>query len=179
MKIPEGLSESVYQRTDNTMVKRKSTKGKKNQRSTKHTYKTKDGVTRTVPNVWYFVCLFFILLSPTAFIWTYQWEHYNYHMFIIMSILHLLLKTRIWMTKLRAWNLRIPIETGRWYTIPKDERVCTLCGQSIGDVFHLLFGCCNEYLVNLRRIYLPRYYGTYPSIVKMNGLLSFCNVAVY
>ena len=80
------------------------------------------------------------------------------------------------MTKLRASNLRIPIETGRWYYIPKDERVCTLCGQSIGDEFHLLFCCCNEYLVNLRRIYLPRYY---PSIVKMNGLLSFCNVEVY
>ena len=88
-------------------------------------------------------------------------------------------KTRIWITKLRASNLRIPIETGRWYDIPKDERVCTLCGQSIGDEFHLLFVCCNEYLVNLRRIYLPRYYVTYPSIVKMNGLLSFCNVEVY
>ena len=88
-------------------------------------------------------------------------------------------ETRIWMTKLRASNLRIPIETGRWYNIPKDERFCTLCGQSIGDEFHLLFVCCNEYLVNMRRIYLPRYYVTYPSIVKMNGLLSFCNVEVY
>ena len=57
-------------------------------------------------------------------------------MFIIMSLLHLLLKIRIWMTKLRGSNLRIPIETGRWYNIPKDERVCTLCGQTIGDEFH-------------------------------------------
>jgi hypothetical protein len=46
-------------------------------------------------------------------------------------------------------NLRIPIETGRWYNIPKDEMAYTLCGQSIGDEFHLLFVCCNEYLVNL------------------------------
>jgi hypothetical protein len=88
-------------------------------------------------------------------------------------------KTRIWMTKLRASNLRIPIETGWWYNIPKDERVCTLCGQSIGDKFQLLCVCCNEYLVNPRHIYLPRYYVTYPSIVKMNGFLSFCNVEVY
>ena len=27
-------------------------------------------------------------------------------------------KTRIWITKLRSSNLRIPIETGRWYNIP-------------------------------------------------------------
>jgi hypothetical protein len=45
-------------------------------------------------------------------------------------------KTRIWMAKLGASNLRIPIETGRWYNIPKDERFCTLCGQSIGNVLH-------------------------------------------
>jgi hypothetical protein len=48
-------------------------------------------------------------------------------------------KTRIWMTKLRASNIRIPIETGRWYNIPKDERFCTLCGQSIGDEFQNYF----------------------------------------
>ena len=45
LKIPKGQSESVYRRTDNTMAKRKVQKGK--QRSTKHTYKTKDRVTRT------------------------------------------------------------------------------------------------------------------------------------
>ena len=37
------MSESVYRRTDNTMEKYKRTK----QRSTKHTYKAKDQVTRT------------------------------------------------------------------------------------------------------------------------------------
>jgi hypothetical protein len=42
----KGVSESVYRRrTDNTMAKRKVQKDK--QRSTKHTYKTKDRVTRT------------------------------------------------------------------------------------------------------------------------------------
>ena len=46
LKIPKGQSEFVYRRrTDNTMAKRKSTKGRT--RSTKHTYKTKDRVTRT------------------------------------------------------------------------------------------------------------------------------------
>ena len=44
MKIPKGQSESVYRRTDNTMVKEKGQKDK--QRATKHTYKTKDRVTR-------------------------------------------------------------------------------------------------------------------------------------
>ena len=46
-KIPKGQSESVYQRrTNNTMAKKKTYKRRK-QRSTKHSYKTKDRVTRT------------------------------------------------------------------------------------------------------------------------------------
>ena len=45
LKIPKGQSDSVKRRTDNTMAKRKIQKDK--QRSTKHTYKTKDWVTWT------------------------------------------------------------------------------------------------------------------------------------
>jgi hypothetical protein len=61
--------------------------------------------------------------------------HYNKQITSGTHLVRLNEKTRIWMTKLRASNLRIPIETGRWYNIPKDERVCILCGQSIGDEF--------------------------------------------
>ena len=46
LKIPKEYSESVNpRRIDSTMTKRKSTKGQ--QRSTKHTHKTKDRATRT------------------------------------------------------------------------------------------------------------------------------------
>jgi hypothetical protein len=46
LKIPKGSSESVYRsRTDNRMAIEKGQKDK--QRSTKHTHKTKDLVTRT------------------------------------------------------------------------------------------------------------------------------------
>ena len=45
LKIPKGQSESVYRRTDKQWPKEKVQKDK--QRSTKHTYKTKDRVTRT------------------------------------------------------------------------------------------------------------------------------------
>ena len=47
LKIPKGQSESVYRRRrGNTMTRRKKVQ-KDKQRSTKHTYKTKDRVTRT------------------------------------------------------------------------------------------------------------------------------------
>ena len=46
---------------------------------------------------------------------------------------------RIWITKLRTSNLKIPIETGRWHNIPVSERICHKCNESIGDEYHYMF----------------------------------------
>ena len=43
--------------------------------------------------------------------------------------------SRIWMTKFRASNLHLPIETGRWNNIPREERICHLCKETIGDEY--------------------------------------------
>lgn len=48
---------------------------------------------------------------------------------------------RIYIAKLRCSNLKFPVETGRWSGIPKNERICHLCGNGIGDEFHYLFKC--------------------------------------
>ena len=40
--------------------------------------------------------------------------------------------SRIWITKFRTSNLHLPIETGRWYDIPREERICHLCKETIG-----------------------------------------------
>jgi hypothetical protein len=37
------------------------------------------------------------------------------------------------MTKFRASNLHLPIETGRWNNIPREERICHLCKETIGE----------------------------------------------
>jgi hypothetical protein len=47
LKIPKGQSETVYRKRTNTTQLPKEKVQKDKQRSTKHTYKTKDRVTRT------------------------------------------------------------------------------------------------------------------------------------
>ena len=86
---------------------------------------------------------------------------------------------RTWLTKLRTSNLHLPIETGRWFNIPREERTCNLCTNGIGDEFHIMFICKNENIVLLRNKYLPMYYTAHPSIIKFEGLLSYCNTALY
>lgn len=39
----------------------------------------------------------------------------------------------------RTSNAKLPIERGRWYDIPRENRLCTICNCiEIGDEFHYL-----------------------------------------
>ena len=84
-----------------------------------------------------------------------------------------------WITKFRTSNLRLPIETGRWYNIPREDRKCIFCGNGIGDEFHILFLCENEIVVILKNKYIPNYYRIHPSNIIGVGLLSICNSQLY
>ncbi len=50
-------------------------------------------------------------------------------------------KDRQYITKFRLSNIKLPIETGRWHKIAKENRLCNFCRESIGDEFHILFVC--------------------------------------
>ena len=44
--------------------------------------------------------------------------------------------------KFRTCNFKLPIETGRWEDIPREERKCNICNfNEIGDEYHYLFNC--------------------------------------
>jgi hypothetical protein len=94
-------------------------------------------------------------------------------------LLRLSEQSRIWITKFKTSNLHLPIETGRWYNIPREERICHLCKETIGDEYHFLFVCKHENIITLRNKYLPNYYRVYPNHAKLEGLLSICNTELY
>ena len=87
--------------------------------------------------------------------------------------------SRIWITKLRTSNLKIPIETGRWHNIPLDERICHKCNEGIGDEFHYMFVCKSPDLLFYREKFIPKYYLTYPCKQKLIGLSTYCNATLY
>ena len=93
-------------------------------------------------------------------------------------LLRLYKKNRFTICKLRTSNLKIPIETGRWSNVPRNERFCNHCRDIIGNEYHYLFNCSHPQIVELRNKYIPTYYINNPSEFKMYGLLSLCNVPV-
>ena len=86
---------------------------------------------------------------------------------------------RIYMCKLRCSNLKLPIETGRWANILKQNRKCHLCNLEIGNEFHYLFICSYPQISELRKQFIPQYYLRNPSLYKLKGMLSLCNVTLY
>ena len=82
---------------------------------------------------------------------------------------------RLWFTKFRTSNLKLPVEVGRWYGLPRDLRICTFCYKNIGDEFHILFKCPHPPIENLRKKFLPNYYLRYPNINKMYGMFLYCH----
>ena len=44
--------------------------------------------------------------------------------------------------RFRCGSHSLPIETGRWSRIPRDERLCKTC-KVVGDEHHVLFECSN------------------------------------
>ena len=81
-----------------------------------------------------------------------------------------------WLCKFRTNNIKLPVETGRWENIPRNDRICRLCFTGIGDEFHYLFLCKHETVELLRNKYIPLYFSKHPCVNKMKGLLSLCHV---
>ena len=81
--------------------------------------------------------------------------------------------------KLRCSNVKIPVETGRWVGVPRDERFCHLCTERVvGDELHYLFLCKCAKVTEIRDKYISAYYINRPSKEKMYGLLTLCNITV-
>ena len=60
--------------------------------------------------------------------------------------------------KFRLSNHRLPIQQRRSLGIPRDERICTVCGSGeVGDEFHYLLNSSNDNVKRNRTKYVDKY----------------------
>ena len=74
------------------------------------------------------------------------------------------------LTAFRTRNHRLPIEVGRWSSIPIDERKCILCNDGVGDEFHYILEC--KHFNEQRRKHINAHYIHNPNILKFHSLMS-------
>ena len=68
------------------------------------------------------------------------------------------------------------IEIGRYKKpskIPREQRLCPVCGKGVGDEYHLLFLCDNVKLVDIRTEFLNKINSITPQIHKLNSVQQF------
>ena len=81
---------------------------------------------------------------------------------------------RVKLTKFRLSNHKLPIEKGRWFNIPRSERICQKCQNNvIGDEHHYLFECPT--VEDARSKFVKPYYCKNPSVYKSQSLFSTKN----
>ena len=74
------------------------------------------------------------------------------------------------LTAFRTRNHHLPIEVGRWSSIPINDRICRLCNNGVGDEFHYVLEC--NFLNEQRRQYINAYYIRNPNTVKFHSLMN-------
>ena len=79
-------------------------------------------------------------------------------------------KYKFALSRFRLSSHNLALETGRYYNIPKENRICTFCNMNkIESEYHFLLVC--PLYAELRRQYLPQYYCRWPSITKFKNLM--------
>lgn len=81
------------------------------------------------------------------------------------------------MIQFRTRNHRMPIETGRWNNIPREDRKCTLCNSDTGDEFHYTLIC--KELKQYRRKFIKEKYYKRPNVILFEELINTTNPQDY
>ena len=73
--------------------------------------------------------------------------------------------------KFRTTNTKLPIETGRWNNIARENRKCQLCQENqIGDEFHYIMRCSNFH--DKRESCIEKRYLTRINVLKFKEIIS-------
>ena len=79
--------------------------------------------------------------------------------------------------KFRTGNVKLPIETGRWFNIKRDYRIYHLCNSDVGNEFHYIFNC--TFLSGERNEYIPSYYTNRASATNILLLCKLCKYLIF
>ena len=72
--------------------------------------------------------------------------------------------------------MKLPVEVGRWYNIPRENRVCKICSKNeIGDEFHYLFICNDPIISQSRMSYMSLYFNRNPNVYEFEQLFNTKN----
>lgn len=82
-------------------------------------------------------------------------------------------KDSINLCRFRSGCNKLPIITGKFQSIDRENRICPFCNSDVGDEFHYIFIC--KYFNSLRLKFLPQYFLKGANSLKMEQLFNSSN----
>ena len=80
-------------------------------------------------------------------------------------------KDAIVFCRFQTTNTKLPIETGRWQNVIRENRFCSLCNnRQIGDEYHFIFEC--KFFNQKRKEFLTAYFTKRQNTVKFSEVMS-------
>ena len=70
-------------------------------------------------------------------------------------------------TKMRISSHKFPIETGRYEGKERENRICPLCCNDIGDEKHYIFECENKTITETREKFMPIIFSKSPQLKRL------------
>lgn len=95
------------------------------------------------------------------------------------DLLRLRKNIRILLTKITSNDNRLSVVTGRYENVRREERLCTKCRNNVvRDEFPIMLLCSNENNVELRKRFIPNYYGNNTTLNKFIALTQSRNIQI-
>ena len=80
--------------------------------------------------------------------------------------------SRIYVTKLRTLNNKLPVNVGRYHGVSREDRLCSKCDAGVvGDEYHVIFDCTDRDIVRLKGMYLSEFFTYRPTYFKYVSLM--------
>ena len=116
-------------------------------------------------------CLADIYTSPKGLCYRIFKKHVTFENYLVK----LSLNNIYTLCRFRCGNHRLPIETGRWHSVSRNDRVCHLCDSNdIGDEYHYIMSC--SALKEDRKRLLPNFCNNNPNTFKFEKLFNSNNI---
>lgn len=110
--------------------------------------------------------------SPKCHFYRYMYDNHGLQFYLSKSV-NYRYKPLISKYRLHAHNLNI--ETGRYFSVDRNERICNMCNYNhIEDEYHFILECVKY--KDIRMKYIKPYYWRRPSVYKLIQLLSVHNI---
>ena len=103
----------------------------------------------------------------------FLYKHFKTDFVFEKYLLHSPFQLRRYLINFRLSNHKLPVETGRYINLERNEHLCIFCDMNtLGDEYHYIMECSNAEIAKVRKTVIPRYFRNHINMIKFAYLMN-------